>query len=361
MPPDYAGGSVVNVVAELERRLAGSSASLPLHAALAGAVPPADGYVLVLFDGLGAQQLGHRNAAPLRAARRAVVDAAFPTTTTTNLATVATGLAPSLHGLIGYQLWLPEVGLVVNTIKWTTLWGDPVDYPYDALLPAPNLWERLAAAGAETITVQPAHFAGTPLSRALYRRCRFEPAYTAGELVEATLAVAGPGRLVFTYVPHVDFAAHTHGQASEQYDEAVGVAAGVWERLERRLPGEVALVGIADHGHVDFPPERQHRIPKPAHDGREFFGDGRVMFVNGEGARLAESLPARWVPRHEMLDWWGPEPRHPSFAARAPDGALVADDGWLLLHRWSDDRLVGNHGGLTPAERRVPLLAGATR
>lgn len=349
---------MVNVVAELERRLAGASPSPPLHPELAAAVPAAAGYVLVLFDGLGDRQLDHRHAASLRAARRAVVDAAFPTTTTTNLACVATGLPPAQHGLLGYQLWLPEVGEVVSTIKWTTLWGEPVEYPHATLLPAPNLWERLAAGGVEPITVQPAAFAATPLTRTLYRGCRFEPAYTLDELVEATRAVAGPSRLVFTYVPHVDFAAHTFGQASDHYDEAVRIAAGVWEQLAHRLPGGVGLVGIADHGHVDFPPDRQFRIPKPAHEERVFFGDGRVMFVTGDGEGLADALPARWVPREDMIDWWGPEPRHPAFASRAPDGVLVADDGWLLLHRWSDDRLVGNHGGLTVAERQVPLLVG---
>ncbi len=349
---------MVNVVAELERRLTGSSPSPPLHPGLAAAIPAAGGYVLVMFDGLGDAQLDHPAAAPLRAARRAVVDAAFPTTTTTNLASVATGLPPSQHGLLGYQLWLPELDQVVSTIKWTTPWGEPVTYPFDSMLPAPNLWERLQTAGIEPVTVQPANFAGTPLSRVLYRGCRWESAYTVDDLVGATRAVAGAGRLVFTYVPHVDFAAHTYGQASTRYDDAVGVAAGVWEQLARMLGREVGLVGIADHGHVDFPPDRQHRIPKPAHERRVFYGDGRVMFVTGDGARLAETLPARWVPRADMVEWWGPGPRHPAFGDRAPDGVLVADEGWLLLHRWSDDRLVGNHGGLTPAERCVPLLVG---
>ncbi len=349
---------MVNAVAELERRLTGAAAASPLHPELAALVPPAAGYVLVLFDGLGDAQLGHPHAGALQAARRAGLDAAFPTTTTTNLASVVTGLPPSQHGLLGYQLWLPEVGQVVNTIKWTTLWGEPVGYPFESLLPAPNLWERLAAAGIEPVTVQPAAFSGSPLSRVLYRGCRFEPAYTVDELVAVTRDVAAAGRLVFVYAPHVDFAAHTFGQASPEYGEAVGIVAGVWEQLERRLAGDVALVGIADHGHLDFPPERQHRIPKPDHDGRVFFGDGRVMFVKGDGGSLAASLPARWLPRDEVAHWWGPEPRHPAFAARVPDGVLVSDDGRLLLHRWSDDRLVGNHGGLTDAERRVPLLVG---
>ena len=80
------------------------------------------------------------------------------------------------------------------------------------------------------------------------------------------------------------------------------------------------------------------------------------MFVKGDGATLAESLPATWIPRNEMETWWGPEPRHASFDARAPDGVLIADDDTLLLHRHSDDRMIGNHGALTDAERLVPLL-----
>ena len=64
------------------------------------------------------------------------------------------------------------------------------------------------------------------------------------------------------------------------------------------------------------------------------------------------STAAKWFPMH----WWGPPPHHFSFANRAPDGVLVAAPDQLLLHRFSDDRLVGNHGGLTDAERRVPLL-----
>jgi hypothetical protein len=35
---------------------------------------------------------------------------------------------------------------------------------------------------------------------------------------------------------------------------------------------------------------------------------------------------------------------------------LIADDDTLLLHRHSDDRMIGNHGALTDAERLVPLL-----
>ena len=355
--PDYAGGSLVNLVAELEFRLTGTSAAPRLHTRFGADVPDAPTYVLVLCDGLGTLQLDHPAASPLNGALRASLDSPFPATTTVSLASIATGLPPSQHGLLGYQLWLPEVDHVVNTIKWTTQWGESVDYDTGAFLPEPNLWERLGRAGAEPITVQPGDFLGTPLSKALYRGCRYEPAFTVDEVVDATVQLAAqPGRLILTYLPHVDFAAHVYGQNAPEYAAAVATVADAWRRIADHLPDEAVMVGTADHGHVDFPKHHQIRIPKAAHADRVFYGDGRAMFVRGEGATLADELPATWIPLEEMTGWWGPEPRHPSFDGRAPDGVLLADDGILLLHRHSDDRMVGNHGGLTDAERLIPLL-----
>ncbi|MBM3696105.1 MAG: alkaline phosphatase family protein [Actinobacteria bacterium] len=360
-PPDYTGGGLVNLVAELEGRLAGKAPTPGLYPDLAALVPDAATYLLVLLDGLGDGQLGHPAAAPFAAARRGALDAPFPTTTTVSLATIATGLPPARHGLIAYQLWLPGLDRVANTIKWTTLWGDPLDLDFAAFLPRPNTWERLSAAGVEPIVIQPLGFAGTPLSRVLYRGCRVEPYADAAEAVAAAVQlIRVPRRLVMLYLPQVDFAAHVWGQRSDGYAEAVSLVAGTWDRIVAALAPGAVLVGTADHGHMDIPKDRQVRLTKADHEGRTFYGDPRVTFVKGEGESLAARLPATWVRREEMEGWWGPGKPHPDFAARAPDGALFADPGCALLHRFSDDRLIGQHGGLTEEELRLPLLVAGS-
>ncbi len=357
--PDYAGGSLVNLVAELEYRLSGSSASPRLHPHLAEHIPEAETYVLCLFDGLGSGQLDHPAAAPLLASQRASIDCPFPATTTVSLSVLATGLPPSQHGLLGYQAWLPELEEVANTIHWTTLWGDKLDYPLESFLPAPNVAERLGAADVEVLTIQPAHFLDSPLTDVLFRGCRFEGIYQPNEWVDAVVQLAAqPNRLIVAYLPYVDFAAHVEGQKSQLYTEAMQAVAGAWEAMCNRLPSNAVAVGTADHGHVDF--ENQFKIAKEDHEDRIFYGDGRAMFVKGDGASLAERIPATWVPLDEMIHWWGPEPRHPKLDARLPDGVLVADDDTLLLHRYSDDRMVGNHGALTDAERLIPLMVSGT-
>jgi len=357
--PDYGGGSLINLVAELENRLTARAVTSPLHSAIAKTIPQGATYVLLLADGLGAHQLEHPAATSLRGARTATLDAPFPTTTTVSWASIATGMPPSQHGLIAYQLYLPQIDGVVFTIKWRRPEGGEVALDFDGFLPSPNLWERLTAAGAEPITVQPGNFEGSRLSRVLFRGCRFEPAYTSDELITATAQLAStPRRLIVTYLPHVDVAAHMYGQSSSEYADAVGFVAAVWEQLQHRLPNDAVLVGTADHGHVDFSQSRAVRIEQKVAGDLILYGDSRVMFVKGDGAELADGLPATWMELADVEHWWGPGPRHPGFAERAPDGLLVANDDWLIHHRFSDRRMIGYHGGLTATEREIPLLVG---
>jgi hypothetical protein len=360
MVPSYDGGGLVNLVAEIEQRLTGQSISPGLTPDLASALPQAETYVLAFFDGLGHHALGLPAASSLRASSAGKLHASFPTTTSVGLATVATGLAATGHGIVGHLMWMPAVGAVVNTLKWVTPAGTHVEYPTETMLPAPNLWERLARAGVEPVTVQPADFAGSPLSRCLYRGCRFEPAWSPQEAVEATLALARrPRRLILVYLPHVDYAAHVHGSHSPEHAAALSLVDDCWSRLASRLPPAAALIGTADHGLIDYPEETKTLIRDPAFDTLTFSGDPRSLLVSGQHSlieRLGEAVGCRPLPIEEAADLWGPGPEHPDLRARLPDALLLAPAGRLLLPKGFDRRLTGYHGGLEPEEVEVPFL-----
>jgi hypothetical protein len=357
-PPNYEGRGLVNLVAELESSMTRSASSRGLDADLADAVDHASTQVFVLFDGLGAQQLDHPQATDLAAARAGTLDAPFPSTTTVSLATVATGLPPSQHGLIAYKLWMPDVDAVVNTIHMTTRWGETIpDIDYETFLPTPNLWERLSAKGVEPIVVQPGNFERTPLTRTLYRGARFEGYWNPDEAVEATLDLAAAsGRFVFLYVPHVDFAAHLSGQMSEEYSEAMNVANTIWRRLATELPGDFGLIGTADHGHVDVEPSERSRFDDEEFTNSFVSEDGRVLFIHGDAAPALEDVDRHSVTVSASSLWWGPPPVHSRFSERAPDTMIFLPPRSAALSRHSNDRLIGYHGGVTPQEREIPLL-----
>jgi predicted AlkP superfamily pyrophosphatase or phosphodiesterase len=359
--PFVQGRRLVDLVNELERRLTGDAPGGGLAPDLADAVPDAATYVLVLFDGLGHHQLDHPAARTLRAASVGVVSAPFPSTTTVSLATIATGSSPETHGMIGHMMWLPEVGRVVNVLKWVTPDGSHVSHDTTSFLPQPNLWERLRRAGIESITVQPAEFERTPLTRALYRGCRFDGVSGVDEAIEATAVLSRqPGRLILTYFNQVDFTAHLWGQRSDEYAGAVRLVDTAWSHITSRVAPGVVVVGTADHGHLDYRPEDKLLIRDAAFDELTFFGDSRSLYVSGDRHRIAELASAFDVEPHWVVspDPLWPAAHHPRLGERLPDAVLMAPAGRILLPRGFDKRLVGYHGGVTDQELEIPVLLG---
>lgn len=352
--------SLASLVAELEFRLSGGHEVARLDPHLATAIPEGDTYVLALFDGLGTHQLDHAQATGLRDALVTSIEAPFPSTTTVSMATIATGLHPATHGTIGHQMWIPRLGRVVNVLKWRAPTGEPIDVDTTDWLPEGNLWERLKARGREPITVQPGHFASSPLTRTLYRGARFEPVYTDDERIEATIQLASvPGRLVFVYFAEVDFAAHVYGQRSPMYDDALAGADRAWAQLAHRMPEGAVLVGTADHGHVDFTEASKTLIRDARYSELTFYGDPRALYVKGDRGivdELAEETGADLVEPADLRSMLGDGVDHPELSKLLPDALLLAPADRLLLPRGMDRRLIGYHGGNTSAERSVPLL-----
>ena len=354
--PSYDGSGLVNLVAEIEARLTGVSVSPGLGEA--GLVPDGETYVLVLFDGLGVAQLEHEGARSFAEASAGVLDAPFPSTTSVSLATIASGLAPSQHGQVAHLTWMPDVGEVVNCLKWLTLAGQPVSYDYLSVLPAPNLWERLRAAGVEPITVQPGDFSGSPLSRVLYRGARFEPAWDVDDLVTATLQLATePDRFIFTYVPYVDFAGHVWGLESAEFAEAMGLAVSVWEGIAAALPRHAVLLGTADHGLKEFGDEQKLLVRDPRFDGLRFAGDSRGVHAWGDPAVVDELAEFTGGALVDPLPLLGPEPSSATKERSAPQ-LLLAPSDIAVLPKGFDKRLRCYHGGLTREELEIPLLVG---
>jgi hypothetical protein len=356
--PSYHSHGLVNLMAELETRLIGSAPSPSLDPSITAQIPDGRSYVLVLFDGLGVAQLAPDAAEPLRRSHLATLHAPFPSTTSVALATVATGLPPSRHGLVAHLTWLEEANRVVNTLKWVDLAGESVNHDYASVLPRPNLWERLRSGGVEPITVQPSAFQGSPLSRLLYRGARFEPAWDDHDLVEATATLASePNRLIFTYFWPVDFAGHVYGLDSTEFTDALGLASRVWEGILARVPPNVSVVGTADHGLIEYAEKDKVLIRQKAFRGLRYAGDPRGVQVWGDKLVLETLAAATGSEVVDPLSLLGPEPS-PETKSRTGDVLLLAPSGQVLLPPGFDKRLMSYHGGLEPAEIEIPLLIG---
>lgn len=361
--PDYGGACLSSVVPAL---LAPPGEDQPgwLPQAVAGA----EQVVLLVLDGLGWHQLRARPAlAPtLASAQGGPISSVVPSTTATALTSLATGLPPAEHGLLGYRLRVGDE--VLNVLRWCTERGDA----------------RLRVPPA---TVQPkAPFRGHPVpvvSRAEFAATGFSAAHLAGSpmvgwavpsniLVDVPRLLAEGHRLIYAYYDGIDKVAHLHG-FGDYYDAELRFVDRLVGDLAEELPAGVALVVTADHGQVAVGPEV--RLPSAALLAHVVLlsGEGRFRWLHARPGADEDLLAVAteehgeeaWVvSRQQILDegWFG-GPLAVEAAQRLGDVALVARKPVAFLDPadTGETRLACRHGALTPEEMDVPLLAWGHR
>lgn len=360
--PDYAGPNVRGIVPALLGPGAWDS-SLPGW--FPDLVRGADQVVLLVLDGLGWDQLCERaDVAPTIAGLDGgPIMTVAPTTTATALASIATGLTPGEHGLIGYRMAMGSE--VLNVLRWAVDGEDRSrSLPPERIQPYPGfLGERVPI-------VSPIELCGSTFSRAHLRGG--EP---VGWRAPSSMAVeirdqldAGE-RFVYAYYGGVDKIAHERG-FGPFYDAELRASDRLVADVLEMLPAGAALLLTADHGQVQV----GDNIVRPSESLLSLValqsGEGRFRWLHARPGALDELVAAAtdefadtgWVvTRTQMLDerWFGPSVSGP-VANRLGDVALVAREP--VSYYDPDDggpfELVCRHGSLTSAEVYVPLVAG---
>jgi hypothetical protein len=335
---------------------------------------------LLLVDGLGWELLReNRASAPfLNSIAGEPLTAGFPATTAASLTSLATGLPPGEHGLVGYTLALPGYERAFNTLTWSLYGlGPRVDLREEvvpeAFQPQPTLAERAAAAGIPIHYLGPAFHQGSGLSRALGRGQRFHTAESLEAIQEAALRrLDARPALVYGYHPRLDAAGHVQGVASQAWrDELIAVdhAARI---LAEQLPGDTVLVVTGDHGMLDLRPNERLDLadhPELSAGVTLLAGEARARYLRTAPGAAADVLSAwRSILGGRMWVWTRDEaiatgifgPRVSDQVRERIGDVVAAAYGRVgIVQRDVDPaqaRLNGHHGSLTAAEQLLPFL-----
>lgn len=340
---------------------------------LAGTLGPVRRIALLLVDGLGHDLLPRAaESAPLfadalagrfGAVRR--LDCTLPSTTPTSLVSLATGVGPGEHGIVGFTVNVPGTDRVLTHISWR---DDPDPAVWQ---PAPTVYQR--AASIPSSVVLPAAFRGSGLTEAAYRGASFVGIDHGDDLVEAMLTqlAAGPG-FVFGYTPAVDTAAHLHGIASRAWSEAAAATGALIERLAAGLPPDAALLVTADHGGLDVPPTSRLDVADDDRLGagvRLVAGEPRFRHVHAVPGAEGEVLHAWTQVLGDRADVYTRDlavsaglfgPVADRNLARIGDVVAVCREDTVVLASGHEPaevaKLVGFHGAATAAETAIPLV-----
>ena len=357
--------SITGVASELITSLTGDSA-----------FGRARSVVLVVIDGLGILQLrahaGHARRLSALVTKKSVGHSLFPSTTAAALTSLLTGADPGVHGLVGYRTMNTQTGHLSNQLS---------GWEHDGLDPATwqrceTLFERASAAGHPTFAVGPSEYVGSGFSQAVLRGAEYVAADVLRERFAKALSLADEhdGSVVYCYMPEVDKAGHKRGVDSARWLAALE---DVDAAFAASVPDGVGVLITADHGMIDVPPTRH--VLLGAKDPRwqgvaQLGGEPRMLHVYAEPGADARALAERWqVHSDKTADVMTRDDAiaagifgavNADVAPRIGDVLVAARGLWAFYDDTLQDkgaqRMVGQHGSISPEEIMVPMLrAGA--
>ena len=314
----------------------------------------------------------------------------FPSTTSAHSTTLNSGLPVGVHGVYEWNILEPSLDRLITPLPWCFA-GDEARETLrasgltpEAVFPAQTLYARLAAEGVRSVTAMPAPIAKTTTNRALLNGASIVPyddVRTA--FVRAAAALASAERIYASvYLPTFDAIMHKVGPDDPSADaELEGLLTQIDEGIARIPPGTLVLVGT-DHGMEPISPERTIYVntlwPElagllrhgadgkplaPAGSSRDLFLHVLPEHVDAVVGGLGERLdgPADVVPTRRLVDdgVFGDEISE-TFLARLAEVVVLPHAGesvWWLEPGRFEQRFYGQHGGLSPNETEIPLLA----
>jgi len=324
--------------------------------------------VLLVLDGLGWLQLQSRaRLAPAMAGLvGGPITSVAPTTTATALTSLALGLTPAEHGILGYKFLVdgPSGKEVLNVLRWSTTSGDARKF-----VPPLAVQPRPAFGGSEVPVVSKADFSGTGFSQAHQQGVREVSWHLPSSIPLLVRGLLSEGdAFVYAYYEGVDKIAHATG-LGELYGAELSFVDSLVSQLLSVLPEGAALGVTADHGQVDVGARATLVAPEVAAESPVMSGEARFRWLHSWPGRadilmdfaLARYSEEAWVATRDEVVSSGALGGVPGeeALARLGDVLLVplGDNAYLDPTDPGEAKLVSRHGGLTSEEMLVPLLA----
>lgn len=396
--PNYQGRSILNIPGSICRLLGAPEIAAPaldaqFHALLGEEVRQV---ILILVDALALTRLQRwmsDGSAPVwqQAAQRGALlplTSVTPSTTSAALTSLWTGRSPTEHGTVGYELWLKEYGVVSNMILHAPInfRGDvgslkKAGFNPETALPFTTMGQHLKAHGIQTYAMQNHGILGSGLSKMLFKDVEAHGFGTHSDLwvnlrhlVENTRSQR---QYIWVYWGEVDHFSHVYAPDDERtVAEFAAFSRAFDELFLKRLSPEAArgtlVLLTADHGqlstqkkphnelknHPDLA-SRLHILPT---------GENRLIYLfprAGQVQAVREMIENTWPGQFVFLDpakavqsgLFGPGEPHPHLLDRLGDLIVSGRQDAYLWWGNIDNPLTGRHGGLSPDEMLVPLLA----
>jgi predicted AlkP superfamily pyrophosphatase or phosphodiesterase len=311
-----------------------------------------------------------------------------PSTTSAALTSLWTGRSAAEHGILGYEMWLKEYGIIANTILHSpATFNDGVGslafagFDPLAFMPLPTLGSHLAVHGVKTHAFQHYSIVRSGLSKMFFNEVETHGFFSAADLWVSLrqMLEARPGERLYTWVywSEVDTFSHRYGPDDERaLAEFIQFTQAMEQNFLAKLSPAVRkgslLLLSADHGAIETPPDPYYDLRNhPALTRRLHMaptGEHRLTYLYvrpGQMEAVREYVERTWPNQFAIVDplyaasagLFGPGPQHARLAERVGDLLLIARGNAYWWWSEKENHMHGRHGGLHPEEMLVPFLA----
>jgi arylsulfatase A-like enzyme len=399
--PRYDGYSIANIPASVCRWLdCPTPADRPLAEEIVSSFQKSYQHIIfVVVDGLGLNFLQHYHmdevdGNPLPEWKALLQDGALlpltsicPSTTSAALTTFWTNRLPAEHGIIGYELFLREFGLVANMITHSvaSFIGEngnlvKAGFKPESFLPMPTLGAHFRDHEIKTFALQHESISGSGLSQMLLNDTQTFSFQSLDEMWDtaASIQVSQKQNKTFTYLywGDLDTRSHRSGPLDRQIFQ-------LWDEFSQRLArfilssrswsnANTLLILTADHGQIpneinpdydlhNHPEFTRHLIMMPS-------GESRlpILFIKpGHDQEIQVYLENHWdsqfsAVRSDKVIQSGLLGNCPAYEGTVERlGQYVVfpknDAYWWWVNK--ENHLLGRHGGLSQQEMLVPFFA----
>lgn len=311
-----------------------------------------------------------------------------PSTTCAALTTLWTGRSPAEHGILGYEIFLKEYGLVANMITHAPAAFEGssgslyrAGFQPERALPVPTLGKDFENAGVEAHAFLHYSIGRSGLSRMHYDG--IEKHMFAG-LADLWIGVRDLAersherpRLIWVYYGGVDGASHRHGPDSErsraEFDHFIhAMLQNFVGGFSPAARDQTLLIMLADHGQTPTPIDPRYDLHNHPTLVRALHllptGENRLAYLYPRPGRVKEVIEyfeRTWpqsfnlIPSEKALaaGLFGPGPQALEAGDRLGDLIVVSMGGAYLWWASKENPLLGRHGGLSAEEMLVPFMA----
>lgn len=303
----------------------------------------------------------------------------FPSTTANAITTIMTAQPPAKHGILGYILYLKELGSLVSMIDFSPILGDRgvfETFLVNDILNVRTIYEILNDLDVKTFTHTHSDIVNSGLSK-IHGKGGNIKGYKSlvemfGMVYDKLNEFKNDKSFQFAYYGYVDGIGHKYGPKDRKYKSEIYWFLKMLEKefLECIDLKDTAIIITADHGMLESPLVNEIRFSNKDELSKNLWippgGEMRMMyFYTKNKKRFFDYFNLNYNDYGNLLDINEAENINlfgckldEKFKERVGDYIMISKSNYSFVYKYGNSfvHLKGKHGGLSFHEMVVPLI-----